>query len=89
MEEARTISVAQLHALSGCAKGLTNNSDAFMTEDLPGSTQEENLKELNEARDDPRMVDLRLKILNYVTKTTSIWSADSETSDVRFFSLVA
>ncbi|KAG8926042.1 hypothetical protein FRC01_009412 [Tulasnella sp. 417] len=79
-EEARTSTVAQLHALSGCAKGLTNNTDPL----LEFSTADEDMESvrlMDQARQDPRMVELRNKIIQVLTLAMSIWSADAEVGD--------
>ncbi|KAG8960035.1 hypothetical protein FRC05_007133 [Tulasnella sp. 425] len=79
-EEARTSTVAQLHALSGCAKGLTNNTDPL----LEFSTADEDLESvrlMEQAREDPRMTELRNKIIQVLTLAMSIWSADAEVGD--------
>ncbi|KAG8960312.1 hypothetical protein FRC00_000674 [Tulasnella sp. 408] len=80
LEEARTSTVAQLHALSGCAKGLTNNTDPLME----FSTADEDLESvrlMEQARRDPRMMELRNKIIQVLTLAMSIWSADAEVGD--------
>ncbi|KIO27349.1 hypothetical protein M407DRAFT_73314 [Tulasnella calospora MUT 4182] len=79
-EEARTSTVAQLHALSGCAKGLTNNTDPL----LEFSTADEDIESvrlMEQARQDPRMMELRNKIIQVLTLAMSIWSADAEVGD--------
>lgn len=84
-EEARTSTVAQLHALSGCAKGLTNNTDPL----LEFSTADEDLESvrlMEQAREDPRMTELRNKIIQVLTLAMSIWSADAEVGDVSILS---
>ncbi|KAG9019808.1 hypothetical protein FRB90_005956 [Tulasnella sp. 427] len=79
-EEARASTLAQLHALSGCAKGLTNNTDPL----LEFSTEDEDMESIRlmeQARMDPRMTELRSKIIHVLTLAMSIWSADAEVGD--------
>lgn len=73
--------VTTLQALSGCAKGLTSNSDLL---DLHTSPESEAASDaIAVARTDPRLIDLRRKVVEVLTLTMSIWSADAEVGEVR------
>lgn len=81
-EEARASTVAQLQGLSGCAKGLTNTTDPL----LEFSTAEEDrevVRQMEVARQDARMIEMRRKIIDVLTLAMNIWSADAEVGEVR------
>lgn len=72
----------QLQALTGVAKGLTRTSDTlFAYED----EEEINaaLEAIENARDDPRMVNIQDAILEGIRAVTLQWSTDATTADVR------
>lgn len=81
-EEARVACVAQLRALSGCAKGLTNNLSPLAALGVTDEEEQEIMATMEIARADPLMVDLRSKITLALRLLTSIWSADAEVGEV-------
>lgn len=89
VEEARISCVAQLRALSGCAKGLTNNVAPLNAISVSEEEEEENMAKMEEARADPRMVELRARITAVMGQCTSIWSADAEVGEVCRVSFLA
>ncbi|KAG8959657.1 hypothetical protein FRC03_007658 [Tulasnella sp. 419] len=82
-EQARLVCISQLQALSGCAKGLTNNVDALFDFDAEtsGPTEEEKLEILNQARQEPVITNIRDRIVQQIGKALEIWSTDAETSE--------
>jgi hypothetical protein len=81
-EDSRTSAVDQLQTLTGVAKGLTRATDSIFALDYSPELSEEEIK-MNQARNDPRMVQLRADILSLIQNALDIWSTDALVSDVR------
>ena len=73
--------IQQLHALTGCARGLTSASEPLFVLEESDKGQIE-LDRLNSAREDPRMVKLRSDIVTGLERAMHLWSMDVETADV-------
>jgi hypothetical protein len=80
-EDARQLAIQQLQALTGVAKGLTRVSDSLLTIDGSAETLAETEK-LNRAREDARMAGLRDLLMQAITSTVELWSADASVGDV-------
>ncbi|KAI0290272.1 armadillo-type protein [Multifurca ochricompacta] len=76
--EARSLAIQQLQTLSGVAKGLTCTSDVT---DLESSPATEEIKRMERARDDIRMVRLREDMLRAIQGTVELWSTDAGISE--------
>ncbi|KAF8511488.1 ARM repeat-containing protein [Hysterangium stoloniferum] len=79
-EDARNLCIQQLHALTGCARGLTSASEPLFVLEEESEGQPE-LAEMNAARDDPRVIKLRQDIIVDLERVMQLWSTDSETAD--------
>lgn len=80
-EDARNLCIQQLHALTGCARGLTSTSEPlFLIEESEKGQIE--LDRINAAREDLRMVKLRADIVSGLEGAMHLWSMDVETADV-------
>lgn len=64
--EARSICILQLEALTGIAKGLTRISTFSDGLSDEGSDDEKEIQEIEAARQDPRMLQLRENILSAI-----------------------
>ncbi|KAG8848646.1 hypothetical protein FRB96_001053 [Tulasnella sp. 330] len=80
-EEARNACVSQLRALSGCAKGLTNNVAPLVAISISDDEELEQVRDMEVARADPLMVELRIRITGVLGVATNIWSADAEVGE--------
>ncbi|KAH9886674.1 ARM repeat-containing protein [Cubamyces lactineus] len=79
-EEARAMAVQQLETLTGVARGLTRVTDSLLAQDESPEVQAA-LKEMNRAREDPRVVKLRDAILSAIRGTVELWSTDASVCD--------
>jgi len=80
-EDARHLSIQQLQALTGIAKGLTRVSDSLLAIDDSAEALEET-ERLNRAREDVRMTGLRNLLMQAITSTVELWSTDASVGDV-------
>ena len=80
-EDARQLTIQQLQALTGVAKGLTRVSDSLPTIDGSAEALEET-ERLNRAREDARMAELRNLLMQAITSTIELWSTDASVGDV-------
>ncbi|KAA1477613.1 ARM repeat-containing protein [Dentipellis sp. KUC8613] len=77
-EEARALAIHQLQTLTGVAKGLTRSTDAFVVDE---DVAVEETKRMETAREDARMVRVRMELLRAVQATVELWSTDALISD--------
>ncbi|TFY77229.1 hypothetical protein EWM64_g6783 [Hericium alpestre] len=77
-EEARILAIQQLHTLTGITKGLTQATEAIMLDEEPAL---ESMKDMEEARKDPRIVQLRDAITEAICSCVDLWSTDASVSD--------
>ncbi|EIN05146.1 ARM repeat-containing protein [Punctularia strigosozonata HHB-11173 SS5] len=80
VEDAQAMAIVQLQTLSGVAKGLTRMTDSLLSSDEEAEIQAET-RQLEAARQNPRMVKLRESILGAVQETVKRWSSDAAISD--------
>ena len=80
-EDARHLTIQQLQALTGVAKGLTRTSDSIVAIDNSAEAQEE-AERLNRAREDARMGGLRNLLMQGITTIVELWSTDASVGDV-------
>jgi hypothetical protein len=73
--------IQQIQTLVGCARGLTRTSDVFAALEESPQVQEETAK-VQRAREDPRMVRLRLAIVQGIEGTMALLADDVTTADV-------
>lgn len=73
--------IQQLHALTGCARGLTSASEPLFVFEESSASQIE-LDRLYAAREDPRMVKVRADMVTGLERAMDLWSTDVETGDV-------
>lgn len=79
-DEARLMAVQQLETISGVARGLTRTSDSLLV--LDESPEVQMLaQQMQQARADPRTVNLRQGLLDAIRKVVDIWCADASISD--------
>ncbi|KAF8591613.1 ARM repeat-containing protein [Ramaria rubella] len=79
-QDARDLCIQQLHALTGCARGLTSAAEPLFVLEESDSGQQE-LERMNLARNDPRMAKLRADIVTGLEQVMQLWSTDAETAD--------
>ncbi|EJD43963.1 ARM repeat-containing protein [Auricularia subglabra TFB-10046 SS5] len=80
-DEARLLCMNELQALTGCAKGLTSQTDLWLDgEDEDGELEKER-ESMTQARADPRMVALRDAVAQALSRTVDVWSTDAGVSD--------
>ncbi|KAG8982393.1 hypothetical protein FRB93_008149 [Tulasnella sp. JGI-2019a] len=77
-EEARSACVSQLRALSGCAKGLTNNMAPLVAMSISDEEELELIREMDIGRANPLMLELRTRITGVLGIAINIWAADAE-----------
>lgn len=82
-DEARAVAIQQLETIAGVAKGLTHTTDSLLIFDDSPPVQEMH-RQIKQARDDPRSVELRKAILDAVRRTIELWSTDASVSDVSY-----
>ncbi|KAL6303348.1 ARM repeat-containing protein [Sparassis latifolia] len=79
-EEARVVAIQQLQTIAGAARGLTRTTDSLLIFDESPAVQAE-ANQMQQARNDPRMVELRDAILRAFRITVELWSTDASVSD--------
>ncbi|KDQ56073.1 hypothetical protein JAAARDRAFT_36863 [Jaapia argillacea MUCL 33604] len=77
-EEARSLAIQQLQALSGVAKGLTNGTDALLADE---DVEKLHVERMDRARGDERMVKLREAILGAIRGCVELMSTDAGVSE--------
>jgi len=80
-EDARHLTIQQLQALTGVAKGLTRVSDSLLAIDDSAEALEET-ERLKRAREDGRMAGLRNLLMQAITSAVELWSTDASVGDV-------
>lgn len=81
------MAVQQLETISGVARGLTRTSDSLLVLDESPEVQKL-AQQMQQARADPRTVNLRQGLLDAIRKVVDIWCADASISDVRIIVLL-
>ncbi|KAF8523853.1 ARM repeat-containing protein [Gautieria morchelliformis] len=79
-EDARNLCIQQLHALTGCARGLTSASEPLFVLEESNKAQIE-FDRMCSAREDLRMVKLRTEMVTGLERAMHLWSTDVETAD--------
>lgn len=80
-EEAKVLALQQILSLTAIARGLTPSDDFDF--DSEGEEEQHSKGETWQARMDPRLLDVRQRMLNAVASMVELWSSDSEVVDVR------
>lgn len=80
--EAKAICIQQIISLTAVAKGLTPTDDF----DLEPEAEEQMFRgDEDKARRDPRLVELRSRMLEGIGRIVELWSLDGEVADVSLF----
>jgi len=78
--DARNLCIQEIQALTGAARGLTSSSEPLFAFSDDG--EKEQMKIVETARQDPRMMKLRQDALLALTQAMHFWSTDLEFADV-------
>ncbi|KIJ41891.1 hypothetical protein M422DRAFT_68108 [Sphaerobolus stellatus SS14] len=78
-EDARNLCLQELQALTGCARGLTSSSDPLLS--FSEDAEEVQMRIMEQARQDPRVVKLRDDMFVALSQAMQLWSTDMELAD--------
>lgn len=80
-DEARAVAVQKLMTITGVASGLTRTTESTVVVDESPDAQEES-KQMMQARDDPRMSQIRAGLLAVIRRIVELWTEDASVSGV-------
>jgi hypothetical protein len=92
--ESRDLALAQILSLTAIAKGLAPADDFFLSLDSDDglgesngqngeSDEERKIREGRMAREEPRLVEMRERLMECVGRMIEVWSEDAEVAGVR------